>query len=71
MNTETGVYYALTGVGPELVRAFEDGLALEPACERIAERTSHDFAAVLADGREFVTALEKHGLIQSDNDEDG
>jgi hypothetical protein len=65
LNKATGQYHAISGVGPALLAALEDGRRIEDACAEIAASTGHDTEAVRADCETFLNQMLERGLIQA------
>jgi hypothetical protein len=64
LNKTTGQYHAISGVGPALLDALEDGAALDAACQELAFRTGHELDAVRSDCEAFVAQMIERALIE-------
>jgi hypothetical protein len=64
LNTRSGLYHLLSGTGPDIVEALQDGATIEAVVTTIAGRTDGELARVQADVTAFVASLVGQGLLE-------
>jgi hypothetical protein len=63
LNPETGVYHLVNETGRELLDGLRDGLTLQEAAQRLADRRRIPDGQAVSDATRFVTEMAERGLL--------
>ncbi|MGO1852774.1 MAG: PqqD family protein [Microbacteriaceae bacterium] len=63
LNTRTGDYLGVNGVGAEIIKLIETGLTQEEIAEQLAGLYDADAQEIADDARELIDELIKEGAV--------
>lgn len=63
MNVESGTYYGLTGVGPEIWAALENPRSADDLIDHLLPRYEVSAEMLRQDINAFLTDMQKNGLV--------